>query len=708
VGLLRQLDALAQDTYVLAVDIGGTFTDVVLLRGDGALQTLKISSTPPNYNLAVARALSLLVSTGLDPSRLAGLLHGTTVVTNAILESRGALTALLTTRGFRDVLELGRVRHPSPYDIGWEKPQPLVQRRFRVEVDERVNGRGEVERAVDLQQVGDTIAELVARGVESVAISFINSYLNPINERMAAAAIRDRFPRLPLSVSCEVLPEMGEFERTSTTVVNAYTVLVITQYLADLDSDVQNFAPALPILMMQSNGGLISSERARRRPVQLVESGPAAGVIAACSLAGKLQVPSVIAFDMGGTTAKASLVENGSWFEAPEYEVGATINTKRALLRGGGYTIRVPSVDMAEVGAGGGSVVWIDEGGALRVGPQSAGAAPGPACYGAGGREPTVTDAAMVLGYLNPNALAGGAQPVYRQLAVDAIADRVARPLGLGLLEAAYGIYTITISNMSRAIRAVSTERGRDPRDFVLMAFGGAGPVHAVEIAQGFQISRVIVPASPGLFSTIGLLAAHIRHHDVSSYTKREATDIKEVNRVFRLMEDRTLADMARDGYRRELVRVERSADVRYLGQSWSLRVPVPEGELTQDDIEKIFGNFQREYERTYGHKPPGLATEFVNLRLLATLEPSWFASDVFSLGASPVREQAGGETAAREAYFGPRHGLLRTAVVSRARLDAAPVSGPLIIEDMDATTVVPPGWHAWRDQYRNVIVDLG
>jgi N-methylhydantoinase A len=693
----------ARSDFILGVDIGGTFTDVLLLAPNGALHQKKVPTTSPRFGDAVIEGLEAVVAeSGIKPDALAAVIHGTTVATNAILENRGATTALATTRGFRDVLEIGRLRHPSLYDYFWEKPRPLSPRNLRFELSERTDAGGRIEKTPPDEEIEELARRIDALGLQSLAICFINSYANPANEERVAAALRRRCPNLYVSVSCEILPEIKEYERTSTTVVNAYVHPAVDRYLADLAEGLAARGAKCPLLIMQSSGGLMTVDVARAKPVQLVESGPAAGVIATRFLARRMGLPHVIALDMGGTTAKASLIENGEPFEASEYEVGGGMNRNRNLMSGGGYPLRMPSIDIAEVGAGGGSIAWIDPGGAPRVGPQSAGADPGPACYGRGGEAPTVTDACVALGYVNPAAIAGGAQRIYPKRAAAAIEHDIGGPLRLGLDEAAYGVYAIAVANMSKAVRAVTSERGRDPRDFVLVAFGGAGPMMAVEMAREFGIDKVIVPVGPGLFSTLGLLVADIEEQDVVSHRNRLAIDADEINDAFIAMEKRLLARMAGHGYAGKEIALSRFADVRYAGQSFELRIPLPDGRYGDAEIGAICERFESEHDRTYGHRgAPGQGIEIVNLRLKAVHHRRpWnpFAGPI----AGPAA--AAGE---RSAYFGPAFGRLETPVIARGQLAATPTEGPLIIEDMDGTTVTPPRSRARLDQWGNIVVEV-
>jgi N-methylhydantoinase A len=687
----------------LGADVGGTFTDMVLVARGGALHRVKVPSTPPDFGRAIVAALpALLERAALPANALTEVVHGTTAATNAIVEGRGARTALVTTKGFRDVLELGRLRRPSLFDPRWTKPPPLVPRRLRLEVDERIDARGAVLRTPDRAELARVAAELRRAEVEAVAVCLLNAHANPAHERDVGRVLAQECPGMSVSLSCDVLPEIREYERTSTTTINAYVRPLMERYLERLGAELRALGVAGDLEIMQSNGGLVDAATAAAKPVFAVESGPAAGVTAAAFVAGRLGMRNLVAFDMGGTTAKATLVEDGRAFEAAEYQLGGEMHTS-GLVRRSGYTVRAASIDISEVGAGGGSVFWIDRAGAARVGPESAGAVPGPVCYGLGGERCTVTDVNLALGYLNPVELAGGAQPVDRDRALAAVAEQAARPLGLGVCEAAFGVHNLANANMGKAIRAVSMERGRDPRDFVLMAFGGAGPMHAVALARAFRISRVVVPGSPGLFSALGLLAADVRRDYVASYTERSRLDAELVGALISGLERQAAADL--DGSAGMLL--ERSLDLRYRGQSFELRIPLASGPVTRETLAAARRRFDREHARTYGHDVPEQDVEIVNLRLRASRTE---AERVAALAAGLARADTDGarpRAASREAYFGRAHGVVATPVVTRRDLSEQPEPGPLLIEEMDATTVVPPGCAASRDADGNVLVDV-
>lgn len=513
-------------TYRVGADIGGTFTDVVLVSQDGSYRTKKVLSTPDDYARGVVQGLlALLTEIGVGPEGIGEIVHGTTVAGNAILENKGAKVGLITTRGFRDVLELRRLRVPHLYNLAYKPPPPMVERHNRIEVAERCGPDGEVLVPLDEVDVSSALKRFKDDGVEAVAVCFIHSYVNPKHELRVGEMAEQAMPGVHVSLSVDVLPEIREYERTSTTVINAYVGPVVRNYLRSLASQLRSAEITARLLIMQSNGGVMSAKTAGDKPAHIVESGPAAGVIGALVVATGTGLGNVISFDMGGTTAKASIIENGQLSRTTEYEVGAGISLSSRLVKGGGHALKLPVLDLAEVGSGGGSIVWIDKGQLLRVGPQSAGADPGPACYDHGGKKPTVTDANVALGYINPVELAGGTLRLRAELAREALTRVIADPLGMELLDAAYRVYSLVNAHMIRAIKAVSTYRGRDPRDFALLAFGGSGPVHAAALARELGIETVVVPGAPGLFSAMGLLEAQTEHHFSRTFICR-TTDV--------------------------------------------------------------------------------------------------------------------------------------------------------------------------------------
>ena len=689
----------------IGVDIGGTFTDLVCLAADGRVATRKVSTTPDDYRQAIrAGVMALIEELGVAPADVQEIVHGTTVATNAILEHRGAPTGLLTTRGFRDTLEIGRLRYPRLYDLTWQKPAPLVERRWRLEVPERLGPHGEVVEPLDEDAARRAIAFLVAEGVRALAISLVHSYANPVHEQRLAELVAEVAPGLPVTLSSEVLPEIGEYDRTSTTVINAYLQPVVGRYLAGLEQGLVADEVRAPVLVMQSNGGIMAARAAARQPIQIVESGPAAGVIAAQQLAARLDLADVITLDMGGTTAKASIVENGALQHVREYEVGAGLNVGNRLNRGAGYILRVPAIDIAEVGAGGGSVVWVDPVGALHVGPRSAGAVPGPVCYGTGGEEPTLTDANLLLGYLNPTELLGGALPIDREEARAVFATRVARPLGLDVVAAAFGVHRIAVATMVRVVKAVSSERGRDPRRFTLIAYGGNGPVHAAQVAAELGVRRVVVPPWPGLFSAFGLLAADPAQH-AGRTVLRATGDVSplELERAFQALEARVQAELIQQGHAATDIRLARAVDLRYAGQSFELGLPLEPVPLDAHTLRGLDERFGAEHERTYGHRAAGDPVDIVTIRVTAV------ARRIVGEMVRPRHRRPSSATPPvhRAAYFGPEVGTVTLPVLGRSQLDGARRAGPLIVEEYDATTVVPPGAVVWRDPLDNLVIEL-
>ena len=683
------------------IDIGGTFTDIVLLAEDGRLHLKKVSSSVDDYARAIVEGLaSVFADTGLAGDDILDVLHGTTVASNAILEGKGARTGLITTKGFRDVLELRNLRMPRLYDLTWEKPAPLVERYLRMEVDERIDADGNLQRALDPDDAARAVDRLLGEGVEAIAVCLLNSFVNPVHEKQLGSIIEARAPDLPCCISYDVLPEIKEYERTSTTVINAYILPVVAHYLERLQRELRRSQIEAPLLLMQSNGGLTTAEDASRRPCHIIESGPAGGVVGAQVLAGRIGLGDIITLDMGGTTAKASLIERGEFTRSLEYSVGAGIMVGSRLLSGAGYQLKVPAIDLAEVGAGGGSIVRLDAGGAMQVGPESAGAAPGPVCYDEGGEEPTVTDANLILGYLNPHYLIGGELELNAVKSRDVFQRTVADPLGLEIAHAAYGVHQIAASNMIRAIKAVSSERGRDPRTYALFAFGGNGPMFACTMASALGISRVLVPPSPGLFSSFGLLYANIEHHYSRTLRRvlRDA-DPAEIESAWVELETQATGQLRAERFDPERVHCRRSANLHYKGQIYELAVPAPAGPVDARALDALAEAFGAEHERTYGHRAgPEEPVELVNIQVVG-----YATSDQRRI-PDRIDFQDGPDLAhsSRSAYFGPETGWLETPVLPRAALEIAR-DGPCVIEEYDATCVVPPGATASLDEHGNI-----
>ncbi|MBN9262304.1 MAG: hydantoinase/oxoprolinase family protein [Hyphomicrobium sp.] len=691
-----------QPAVRVAVDVGGTFTDIVVMTANGILHESKVSTTPDDPSRGVVEGLaSLLAELEAAPGSVAEVLHGTTVGSNTILQRTGARTGLITTRGFRDVLEIGRIRMPDMFDLTWDKPKPLVPRRHRLEVTERIAADGTVIHPLSETDVTAAAEQLVADGIEAIAICFLNSYRNAAHEKKAEALINARLPDLPVTASYAVLPEMKEYERTSTTVVNAYLLTAMRGYLRKLEGRLAEVGIVAPILVMTSNGGMLAARAARDLPVMVVASGPAGGVIGAAGLGRARGDRDVIVFDMGGTTAKAVIIEDGRPSMTSEYEFRDGMSTSSRFIKAGGYMLKVPAIDIAEVGAGGGSLAGIDAGGLLKVGPESAGAAPGPACYGLGNTRPTVTDANVVLGILNPNALAGGRLTINRGLAERAIKEHVATPLSLSVEEAAHGIRAVANAAMARAIRAVTVERGRDPRDLTLMAFGGNGGIHSVDVARQLGVRTIIIPPLAGVFSAVGMLAADIEHTALVTVMRLlDDLSAQDLSAIMARLGAEVASRLAADGYGADRTELVWQAELRHEGQATELPVPF---DADGDVLAQISERFVEEYLKTYGYRDQ-TPLELVKV----TVTGRGLRESRLDFKAMKIEPRTG---AARAGYrlvsFSRGVPAVETAIVSRAAIGAAERSGPLIIEEFDATIVVPPDATISRDGMGNLVLKI-
>ncbi|MEK8025945.1 hydantoinase/oxoprolinase family protein [Pseudaquabacterium rugosum] len=684
----------------IGVDIGGTFTDLVLLDDRGQVSFTKVSSTPAAPEEAVLTGVQrILDMAGLTTADVAEVLHGTTVGSNTMLQKVGAKCGLLTTQGFRDVLEIGRVRTPSMFDLTWDKPVPLAERRYRIEINERVKADGEVLVPTPIDEVLKAGEFFRAEGIESVAICFLNSYKNGANEAAALKAFEEAFPEISVTASIQVLPEMREYERTSTTVVNAYVLPALRTYLTRLESGLKSIGVQAPLLVSNSNGGLSSARMAQDVPVFFISSGRSAGVVGAGRLGEAQNDKELVVFDMGGTTASASLIHEGQLARTNEYEFRAGISTPSRFIKAGGYMMRVPTVDVAEVGSGAGSIAWLDAGGLLNVGPVSAGAFPGPVCYGIGGERPTVTDANAVLGFL-PQKLAGGTMELKIDAARAAIDAQLARPLKIGIEEAAVGIREIVNVNMARTIKAVTVERGVDPRDFTLVAFGGSGPVHACDLARALDMKRVVFPAAPGVFTAMGMLAGAVERYFVRpSLDLLDTLDVAALSAKVQAMREDARAALADEGYSADRIEYQFHLDMRFKGQDYEIPVRLPEV-VDASAKEALRQGFVAAYTAMYGYASQD-AVECANLRLLArgiatkTLD----FKDIRSTAAKTAQHQRG----TRRVYFNRQSGWVDTPVISRALLDNE-MNGPVILESTDTTIVIPPGWRVSADALGCVI----
>jgi N-methylhydantoinase A len=677
----------------VAVDVGGTFTDLVAVdTAKGELFVIKDRSTPQAPEVGFLSIMKRLFDEkSADPTEVEQVIHVGTIGSNLFRGQLGLKpprVALITTRGFRDILEIGRQNRPELYNIFYQRPRPLVPRRLRFEARERVSAEGEVVEPVSEEELRAIADRLGQEGVESLAVCFLNSYLNPKNERRAREVVGQHLS-VPVFISSEVDREHREYERTSTTVVCAALAPVLARYLERAGQGLDELGVKGPIHVFSSAGGLVDVEEVRRRPIVAVESGPAAGVVGAAELARQLGLARVISLDMGGTTAKAGSVVDYQPSLVPEFEVGGRAHMGR-LVKGSGYPVRFPSVDLAEVSAGGGTIIWVDEAGGLRVGPMSAGADPGPACYGRGGEMPTITDANLVLGRL-PDALLGGEMKLERGLAEKAL-YRVAEAVGMDVYGLAEAAVRLVNHEMARAVRLVTLERGLDPTGFTLMAFGGAGPMHAAELAQELGVRSVVVPPLPGLFSALGLLMTDMRFTYVRGLIRPlDELDPATLSGAFEEMRAHALSSLSKRGLELRGCRLHTSLDLRYYGQGWEIEVPV----APPYEPSIIQREFEAKHEASYGFGHPGERVELVALRLAITIPV--MKPDLRSL-TPPGRSWGEARLGIRNVFFGGA--WHRATVYSRDLLPLGEeAEGPAVVEEYSSTTVVPPGWSFHRDE---------
>ena len=696
-------------TFGVGIDIGGTFTDLVLLdESSGGLSLHKRLTTPDDPARGAMEGLAeLLDEAGVSLTDCGTLVHGTTLVTNAVIERRGARTALLTTAGFADLIEMGREQRYDIYDLFLRYPEPLVPRRWRVEVDERMTRDGETLRAPNVDGALRDVERLVEEGVESVAVSFLHSYRNPEHEQTVAGAVRERFPELSISVSSDVVPEIREFERTSTTVCNAYVRPVVDRYLARLESELRERGFGGRFLLMQSSGGLAAPETMRRFPIRLLESGPAGGASVAAFLGQALGMGDLISFDMGGTTAKVCLVRDGRPDLVSEMEAARVHRFKR----GSGMTVSSPVVDLMEIGAGGGSIAKGDRLGLLRVGPRSAGADPGPACYGLGGDQPTVTDACLALGYFDPNYFLGGTMPLDPSAAGRTL-EELGESLGIDTTEAAWGVYGIVCESMASAARVHVVEKGQDPRRFPLIAFGGAGPAHAARVARALGAPEVVVPPVSGVASALGFMVTPASFEFSRSHPgELRGISWEEASDIFEDMEDGARKTLAASGVLAEEVRLERRAEMRLSGQFHDIEVPVPEGPLDRGTAGIMEDSFARAYRKLFHAVPQGYEPMVLTWRLRASgpeidLGMEGVAGSLAGANGTASRRP---EKGTRRAYFPETEGYVETLVYDRYALaEGFRAEGPAIIEERESTAVVNPGDVVAVDGFGNLRITVG
>jgi N-methylhydantoinase A len=664
-------------SYAIAVDIGGTFTDLVAF--DHATQRVIYAKSPTTYENLVDGILDCFHKSMIRPAEASLVNHGTTLVINSLIQRQGAKTALVTSKGFRDILEIARGNRPDPFDLHYQRDEPLIPRELRLEVAERMGSKGEVVIPLDMSALETLAREIKKLGVESVAVFFMNSYINPVHEEAAAEKLREFLPDTYVTFSTDLTREWYEYERCSTVAANAYVGPQVSTYIRQLDQDLKEQGFNGSLFMMGSNGGLLSAERTCRQPIGLVESGPIGGCIGAGAYAEKLGFKNVVAFDMGGTTAKCALVENGRFTVNSVYYANGYVK---------GFPIKSAVIDIVEVGSGGGSIAWIDSQNRLHVGPQSAGSTPGPVCYGRGGAEPTITDANLVLGRLNPGNFLGGEMQLDIGAAKRAVAERIATPLGYGgesgMIQMADGIISIATVIMAGAIRKISVEHGLDPRDFILFSYGGGGPLHSCALAHELSIPTVVIPPEPGNFSAIGMLLADARIDTSKTFVGiLNDKTVPAMAEIYRAMEADAASSLAQE-FGTSGVFFEHQAEMRYRGQRHNIKVPVS----GLKDAEEIRAAFERDYRRRYGHADAKAPAEFQALHLSAFArlkQPEIARLPRAAVNAQPAQT--------RRVYIGNAGGWLDAQIFQRDALELGFSSaGPAVIEEYGSTTVVWPG----------------
>ncbi|MGI9522569.1 MAG: hydantoinase/oxoprolinase family protein [Hyphomicrobiaceae bacterium] len=681
-------------SWRIGIDIGGTFTDVALVEEEtGKIGVAKVPTTVPDYARGVLDGLSLAMGKySVEANNISLLSHATTVVTNAILEEKGARVALVSTRGFRDILELRRSARADLYDLFQDPPSVLVPRRRRFEITERIGAKGEIIAQLDGREVTTLIDDIRSQNVEAIAVSLLFSFLNPVHEQELGVRLRAAFPGTPVYLSSEILPEIREFERTSTTAICAYVGPTLASYVERLESALNDLSLP-PLYVMGSNGGVFEAAEGRLMPAMAVESGPAAGVVAAAAAARQKCRANLLSFDMGGTTAKASMIRNGQYETTPEYEVGGGSSMNR-WMNGTGHPIRVPVIDLAEVSAGGGSIAWVDRAGSLRVGPKSAGADPGPVCYRRGGTDPTVTDCNLLLGYLDSTSLLGGALSIDFDAARKMVARKIAEPLGVDVKSAAAAVIDVVNNAMAEALRIVSVQRGYDPREFSLAAFGGAGPLHATALANELGIPEVVCPPIPGAFSALGLVSTDLkRDYSRTFFVTTEAVDPADLEAAFATLEADGVAMLERAGVPTDRRQLVRAVDARYVQQSYEISVRVGPEPMSDQAVAEIAEAFHDRHRQTYGHDNRSESVQLVNVRVSAVgkLPALTMRDEPAKAGRFPQKSK-------RMLWFRGT-GDVETSVLDRALLSAGDrVAGPAVIEALDSTVLVSPGWEATMD----------
>lgn len=693
-------------SYKIGIDIGGTFTDgLVLDESNSSVSTVKVMSTPSDPSIAFLNALDRLIDKyHVDPREIGLFVHGTTVATNSIIEGKTAKTAFITTSGFRDILQIAFQIRSKVYDIFVDKPTPLIPRRFCFEVRERLDYKGNVLESLNEDDVYKVVEALKQNEIESVAICLLHSYANDTHEKAVARIVNQHLPDVSVTISSEICNKYGEYTRGSTAVINASIIPVVKRYLDNIKGGLQKRGVAVDFHLMQSNGGIVSSKVVRNKPATIVESGPAAGVIAAQYIGELSQLKEILLLDIGGTTAKVGMILNGQPIITHELEVGAVAFSRSTAKRASGYPLRTPSIDLVEIGAGGGSIAWVDSGGILRSGPQSAGASPGPACYPNGGGLPTLTDANVVLGRLNPDYFLGGEIKLDKERATDSIKKHCAERLGRSVIETALGIVAVAVSNMVQALRFVTVERGYDPRDFCLVAIGGAGPLHANLIAKELGISQIIVPKNPGIATALGLLVTDIKHEVLVPVASMEDLTIQAVESLVLELVNKARNVLREQNVGDSSITTQSAAGLRYSRQSYQLKIEFDMNELKKEGFYYLNELFHKEHERAYGFALRDEEVKIDELYVTGLGKIRKHTPQVIPKASGPLQEISVKEV--RQVFIDEEATLSRCVIHDRNHLKSGNIiNGPAIVEEIDSTTLLLPHYEASVDLYGNLVI---
>lgn len=676
----------------VATDIGGTFTDLVYVDDEGKIGIGKSHTTPPNFEKGV---INVLKESGVDIGAISRFIHGTTVIINALTEKKGVKTGLITTKGFRDVLEIARGNRPDLFNVRYQKPEPFIERYLRQEVEERLNYKGEVLTPLNKQDVEKIVKYFKKENVEAIAVSYLHAYVNPKHEQETVKKIKELWPEVVVTASHEVTKEWREYERTNTVALNAYVMPTATTYINQLQRELTEYNDKSKNYIMQSNGGTTTFEEVKKVPINMVESGPVAGIYGAAYLGNLIGEKNIIAFDIGGTTAKCSLVEDGEVKISTDYYIEKDD-------RNAGYPIKVPVVDIVEIGNGGGSIAWLDSAGSLKVGPESAGAVPGPVAYGQGGKEPTTTDANLLTGRLSAKNFDYN---VDLEKVKAAVAEKIAKPFGISVEEAALGIIRVANSNMLNALKLISIRRGHDPQDFTMVAFGGGGSMHATALAKELGMKKVVIPIASPVFSAWGMLMTDLRHDYIKTYIKRlRNLQAKEILAEWEEIEKVAFAQFANENIAKEDVEFHYFADMRYLGQEHTVKVPLPEGDWSTGHIQKVIEAFHELHEKNFTFRLDDTEVEIVNLHVTAFGKID--KPEISKISRQSTIEDAHIET--RQVYFENPNRWVDTPVYQRELLPInVSVDGPAIVEEKSAVTVVYEGQELIVDEYGNLIIEL-